>query len=148
VFRPLRRSALLLAAVALLVVPASASANHSWGGYHWARTANPFTLKLGDNVSASWDAVLGTTSSDWSKSSVLDTTIVAGGAKPGPDGEAPEGYLIKGNKDSMKYHAPGGRWYDATIAEVWFRTEADAEAAGFVKAGSRASKAANEEADK
>jgi large subunit ribosomal protein L4 len=73
---------------------------------------------------------------------------VPGGAVPGPDGAAPEGYLVKGNKDSMKYHAPGGRWYDATIAEVWFKTEADAEAAGFVKAGSRASKAANEEADK
>jgi large subunit ribosomal protein L4 len=72
----------------------------------------------------------------------------AGAALPGPDGEAPAGYEIKGNKDSMKYHAPGGRWYDATIAEVWFKTADDAEAAGFVKAGSRASKAANEEADK
>ncbi len=72
----------------------------------------------------------------------------AGAALPGPDGEAPAGYEIKGNKDSMKYHAPGGRWYDATIAEVWFKTAEDAEAAGFVKAGSRASKAANEEADK
>lgn len=56
----------------------AAYANHSWGGYHWARTANPFTLKLGDNVSPAWDAYLGTTSSDWSVSSVLDTKIVAG----------------------------------------------------------------------
>ena len=68
---------------------------------------------------------------------------------PAPTGPLRRGYLIKGNKDSMKYHAPGGRcWYDATVAEVWFQTEADAEAAGFVKAGSRTSKAANEEADK
>lgn len=52
------------------------SANHSWGGYHWARTSNPFTLKLGDNVSSVWDSYLGTTSSDWSVSKVLDTTIV------------------------------------------------------------------------
>ena len=36
----------------------------------------------------------------------------------------------------MKYHAPGGQWYDATEAEVWFKTAADAEAAGFVEAGS------------
>jgi large subunit ribosomal protein L4 len=73
----------------------------------------------------------------------------AGGMPAGPDGEAPEGYEIKGNKDSMKYHAPGGRWYDTTVAELWFKTEADAQAAGFVKAGSRASKAENEkEADK
>ena len=56
-----------------------ASATHSWGSYHWARTANPFNLKLGDNVSSAWDSYLATTSVDWSKSTVLDTTIVAGG---------------------------------------------------------------------
>lgn len=67
--------AILLAAFAL-----PASANHSWGGYHWARTSNPFTLKLGNNLSSNWTSYLGTTSSDWSKSTVLDTTIVAGGA--------------------------------------------------------------------
>lgn len=55
-----------------------AYATHSWGGYHWARTANPFTLTLGDNVSAGWDAFLGTASQDWSLSSVLDTAIAAG----------------------------------------------------------------------
>lgn len=55
-----------------------AEANHSWGGYHWARTANPFTVKLGDNVTSAWDATLNTASADWSLSSVLDTTIVVG----------------------------------------------------------------------
>ena len=55
-----------------------AFASHSWGPYHWARTANPFTLKLGDNVSTVWDGHLATASADWSVSSVLDTTIVAG----------------------------------------------------------------------
>ncbi len=54
------------------------SASHSWGGYHWARTANPFTLKLGDNLTANWDAYLSTASLDWSVSSVLDTLIVPG----------------------------------------------------------------------
>src|SRR5512144_3097541 len=53
----------------------AATANHAWGNYHWARTSNPFTLKLGDNLSSSWDAYLATTSSDWSKSTVLDTTV-------------------------------------------------------------------------
>ncbi len=57
----------------------NASASHSWGNYHWARTANPFTLQIGDNVSSQWDAYLGTTSGDWSQSTVLDTNIVAGG---------------------------------------------------------------------
>ncbi|MBI5078272.1 MAG: hypothetical protein HZB11_02850 [Candidatus Yonathbacteria bacterium] len=58
-----------------------ASASHSWGGYHWARTANPFTLKLGDNVGAIWDTRLVATSYDWSISSVLDTNIVPGQSK-------------------------------------------------------------------
>src|SRR6266542_7086671 len=72
----------LLAVLALALFPSSAGANHSWGGYHWARTSNPFTIKLGDNVSGQWDSMLVTASSDWSKSNVMDTTIVAGGAKP------------------------------------------------------------------
>ncbi|HET7173029.1 MAG TPA: 50S ribosomal protein L4 [Nocardioidaceae bacterium] len=58
-------------------------------------------------------------------------------AEPLADGSAPEGFTIKGNRSSMKYHLPGGRWYDATVAEVWFRTEEAAKAAGFVKAGTR-----------
>src|SRR3989344_6001488 len=68
----------VLATVGLALVT---GATHSWGGYHWARTANPFTLKLGDNVSGAWDAHLSTASSDWTASSVLDTTVVAGQAK-------------------------------------------------------------------
>lgn len=72
--------------VALLVVVtfgfvSVASATHRWGNYHWARTANPFTLKLGDNLTSTWDSYLVTTSSDWSQSSILDTTIVAGGSR-------------------------------------------------------------------
>jgi hypothetical protein len=70
------------AALVALLWPAAAGASHSWNGYHWARTSNPFTLKLGDNVDASWNAILATTSSDWSKSTVLDTTIVPGATKP------------------------------------------------------------------
>jgi hypothetical protein len=59
-----------------------AFANHLWGGYHWARTSNPFTLKIADNVSGPWDSVLATASVDWSQSSVLDTTIVPGTSNP------------------------------------------------------------------
>src|SRR5512144_2970387 len=66
-----------LAAITAGVAP-TASASHSWGGYHWARTANPFTLDLGDNLSGPWDSVLGTASSDWRKSTVLDTAVVPG----------------------------------------------------------------------
>ena len=66
--------------VSLFVV--SALANHSWGLYHWGRTANPFALKLGDNVSSAWDGYLATSSSDWSLSSVLDTVVVSGSTNP------------------------------------------------------------------
>src|SRR6187431_1084475 len=48
---------------------------------------------------------------------------------------APEGFPIKGNEDSMKYHTPDGQWFEQTVAEVWFDTEESAEAAGFTKAG-------------
>lgn len=56
-------------------------------------------------------------------------------AAPLADGSAPEGFPVKGNQDSKKYHEPGSRWYDVTVAEVYFRTGEAAEAAGFVKAG-------------
>ena len=64
--------------VGLLGFVTVAFADHSWGAYHWGRTANPFTLKLGDNLSSAWDAYLSTASTDWTQSSVLDTTIVSG----------------------------------------------------------------------
>ena len=72
----------LVIAVALLSLGAVitvANASHSWGGYHWGRTSNPFTLKLGNNTSGTWKNLLGTVSADWSKSTALDTSIVAGG---------------------------------------------------------------------
>ena len=80
-----KHSRLFVVVVAVLILaalPLVASANHSWNGYHWARTANPFTVKLGDNVSGLWDGMLVTASNDWSQSTVLDTTIVAGGTRP------------------------------------------------------------------
>ena len=49
--------------------------------------------------------------------------------------KAPEGFPIKGNEGSMKYHTPDGQWFDQTTAEVWFDTEESAQAAGFTKAG-------------
>ena len=83
VIRVLRR--LLVAFVGVvaftaLLVPVAA-ASHAWGNYHWARTSNPFTVALGDNMSGSWDPLLARASSDWSRSNVLDTAVVAGQAK-------------------------------------------------------------------
>jgi competence protein ComEC len=42
--------------------------------------------------------------------------------------------LIKGNADSMIYHLPGGASYGKTKAEAWFKTEAEAQAAGYRRA--------------
>jgi hypothetical protein len=71
-------------AVLASAVPTLAVANHSWGGYHWARTSNPFTLLVGDNVSSMWDPYLDEAISDWSASSVLDLRETAGGTRPKP----------------------------------------------------------------
>jgi hypothetical protein len=71
-----------VAIVAIISVGATASASHSWGGYHWARQSNPFTLKLNDNLDTAWKPYLQQTSADWSVSEVLDTTIVAGTSNP------------------------------------------------------------------
>lgn len=68
-----------LTTIGLGIVEAGAS--HSWNGFHWARTSNPFTLKLGDNLTPNWDPYLSVASSDWSQSSILDTTIVPSGAR-------------------------------------------------------------------
>lgn len=45
--------------------------------------------------------------------------------------EAPEGFAIKGNQQSMLYHEPGTRYYNQTKAEFWFDTVESAQAAGF-----------------
>ncbi len=78
------RRPLLVALVSLTFagVAETASATHSWGGYHWARTANPFTLDLGDNVSIAWDSYLAQASTDWTNSAVLNTVLAPGLANP------------------------------------------------------------------
>ena len=70
---------------ALVVAPlvatgfvAAPSAEHWWGGYHWARESNTFTLKVGDKVSSGWDPYLIEALSDWSQSSVLDLQKTGG----------------------------------------------------------------------
>ena len=48
--------------------------------------------------------------------------------------EPPEGFTIKGNERSMKYHVPESSGYARTVAEVWFNSEEAAQQAGFVRA--------------
>ena len=70
------RVALALTALAALVNVASAT--HSWGGYHWARTTTQFSLRLGDNMSAGWKPYLSKASSDWNSPGTFGWT----GAQP------------------------------------------------------------------
>lgn len=78
------RRVLLVSWIAALLagVSSPAAADHSWGNYHWARTANPFTIELGDNVSPAWDGYLRTAAGDWSADTAgnpLNASLVAGG---------------------------------------------------------------------
>ncbi|MDO4918712.1 50S ribosomal protein L17 [Kocuria sp.] len=67
-----------------------------------------------------------------------------GSHAPLESGEAPEGFAVKGNRNSMKYHVPGSRWYSGTTAEIWFDSPANAEAAGFQPAGGAAAQKISE----
>jgi large subunit ribosomal protein L4 len=69
--------------------------------------------------------------------------LPAGAKAPLKSGGAPKGYEIKGNADSGLFHEPDGQWYDATVAEFYFKSAEAAEAAGFKRAGD-----ASEEDDK
>jgi len=71
----------------------------------------------------------------------------AGSVKALADGSQPEGFDIKGNADSMLYHVPGSAFYERTVAEVWFDTEASAEAAGFQKPPSQRDAADDNESE-
>lgn len=102
---------IIVAAFFLTFFTSSAQATNSWGGYHWARTSNPFTLKLGDNLSSNWDPFLATTSSDWSASAVLDTTIVPGGTT------ARRCRGTNGRVEACNYRYGNNGWLG--IAQIW-----------------------------
>ncbi len=62
---------------------------------------------------------------------VAESSPYGDGSYKGPT--PPEGYVIKGNERSMKYHVPGSTGYARTNGDVWFDSEAAAEAAGFAR---------------
>ncbi len=63
---------------AVMTFPTGAYATHSWGGYHWARTANPFTLTVVDSNTSDWQSYFITSNADWTKSTVLNLSGVQG----------------------------------------------------------------------
>ncbi|MGW7686206.1 sunset domain-containing protein [Kribbella sp. NPDC054772] len=66
-----------------------------------------------------------------------------GSADAVPHQGPPDGFTIKGNAQSMLFHTPDSPYYGRTKPEVWFRSEADAERAGFTKYVRRPRKAAD-----
>lgn len=96
----------------------AARADHAWGSYHWARSANPFSLALGDNLTAVWDGHLAQASQDWSLSLVLDTHIVAGGTNLSKGKYTPKNCVpTQGRAEicNAKYGSTG--WLG--IASIW-----------------------------
>jgi len=72
----------MIAVVAAILLTATfaatASAEHSWSNYHWARTSNPFTVRVIDANTSNWDTHLNAAISDWDASTVLDVVREAG----------------------------------------------------------------------
>ncbi|TDD16724.1 hypothetical protein E1218_29145 [Kribbella turkmenica] len=56
-----------------------------------------------------------------------------GSADAVPHQGPPDGFTIKGNAQSMLFHTPDSPYYGRTKPQVWFRSESDAERAGFTK---------------
>src|SRR5262245_19726603 len=76
--RTFRSLFMLIILLALAAAPAAVSADHAWGNYHWAHTSNPFTIKVVNSMTPDWDDNLATAISDWTQSSVMNLTQVAG----------------------------------------------------------------------
>ena len=78
-------AAALACALVVTALQSTPSASHAWSVYHWERTANPFLVQLGDNVSTAWDGYLAVASNDWSQAlfgNPVRTAVVQGGTNP------------------------------------------------------------------
>lgn len=109
------------------------------------RGATSSTAARRDRVARSRERAEGLKSGEVTESAKSHMTAIevaeaqgewAGAKSPNADGSAPQGFEIKGNADSMLYHEPDTRYYDQTVAEVYFDTVEHAEAAGFSAPGS------------
>ena len=61
---------LALAITAFAAIAGTAAASHSWSNYHWARTANPFAIKVIDANTLAWDGRLNEAIAGWNNSAV------------------------------------------------------------------------------
>src|SRR5262245_59378170 len=112
-----RRRDLLLSVAAVIgwvTFQSSASANHAWGPYHWARTANPFTVKLIRHLTSKWSPYLDLASAAWTTSSKLNTTIVAGANDAATRQTCP---TVVGQVSVCNYAYGQGGWLG--LATIW-----------------------------
>lgn len=71
---------------------------------------------------------------------VAEPPFGEGSAAALPDGSAPAGFPVKGVSDSFTYHDLDSDAYAETAADVWFVSDAHAEAAGFRRARNQSRK--------
>ena len=65
---------LALGATAALIAVVPASANHSWGGYHWAGNGSNLTLKINTAITSQWNTSVNGAIADWNSSNELTLT--------------------------------------------------------------------------
>jgi large subunit ribosomal protein L22 len=87
--------------------------------------------KVGDAQDLEEQAALADDRADHEGHDHDDQDLPTGAHAPLAGDVQPEGFEIKGNADSMLYHMPGTRFYNQTVAEIWFDTAENAEAAGY-----------------
>ena len=58
-------------AMVLTLLAGPAAADHSWGNYHWARTANPVSLKVNMALTGNWPQYVGPAVTQWDQSPAL-----------------------------------------------------------------------------
>jgi hypothetical protein len=107
----LRANVIILGSLALTTFPATVQADNAWGNYHWERSANPFSLELGDNVSSTWDSHLTIASGDWSVSVVLNTTVE-------PSNTSPKSCRPKGGQIEVCSDSYGNNGW-LGLAQIW-----------------------------
>lgn len=57
-------------------------ATHAWSTYRWAPTSGQLEVRINRNLSPVWEPYLAVASTDWSASSVLNTTVYQGFKNP------------------------------------------------------------------
>lgn len=107
---------MLVLILALTAFPASVSASHSWGNYHWARTSNPFTVRVINSMTSDWDDNLNVAVSDWNASSVMNVQQEAGSDDATTRSRCRP---VKGKVRSCNYTYGINGWLG--LAQIWVR---------------------------